>query len=522
VGIYTSKPARGEILDRNGLPIAINGKGIEVGVVPEKFTDEASKMNLAELLGTSVEYIDRQLNQAWVRPADFVPISKVAKSETVLLGQVIEIPGVTYIEKPMREYPYGEALSHLSGYIGVITAEKLKELKDKGYTEADLIGRQGMELLLEDRLRGTSGVRIYIQPPEQGAQTITVAEKPAVDGETVSLTIDAELQKTTYEAMKGEAGTSAAVDPNTGETLALVSSPGFEPSELMLGISGDRYKELQENPLNPLLTRFTRTYAPGSTLKPMTAAIGMEAGTLDPNQGLIINGKSWQEDESWDDYRITRVHDDAPNPIDLNKALVYSDNIYFAQQALDMGRNTFLEGLNNYGFGEEIPFPYYLNPSQISNDGKLGSLGQLADTSFGQGEMLTNIVHLASMYEVFITEGVMYKPTLLLADEKGQVWKDGLISAENAAIVRTSLRNVIVDGFAQAANLPSAPLAGKTGTTELKAAGEVDGKQNGFFVAYNSENPTYILAMMIESVEDNGGSAYVAELASTVFKKHNE
>jgi hypothetical protein len=270
IGISTSKPARGDILDRNGLPIAINGKGVEIGVVPEKFTEEISKTKLIELLGTTAEHIDRQLSQKWVRPNDFVPVEKVGKHETALLEKVIEIPGVMYQETPMREYPYGEALSHLSGYIGVITAEQLEKRKDKGYTETDLIGRQGMELLLEDRLRGTSGVRIYIKPPDKGAETITVAEIPAVDGETVSLTIDAELQKKTYQAMKGEAGTSAAVDPNTGETLALVSSPGFDPSEFMLGISGDRYKELEENPLNPLFTRFAAAYAPGSTLKPMT------------------------------------------------------------------------------------------------------------------------------------------------------------------------------------------------------------------------------------------------------------
>ena len=346
VGISTSKPARGEILDRNGQPIAINGKGEEIGVVPEKFTDAASKTKLAELLGTSVEYIDRQLNQSWVRPTDFVPIEKVAKHETTLLDKAIKIPGVTYRETPMREYPYGEALSHVSGYIGSITAERLKELKGKGYTEADLIGRQGMELLLEDRLRGSSGVRIYIKPPEKGAETITVAEIPAVNGETVSLTIDAELQKKTYQAMKGEAGTSAAVNPKTGETLALVSSPGFDPSEFMLGMSGDRYKQLEEDPLDPLLPRFKESYAPGSTLKPITAAIGMEAGTLDPTEGLTIEGETWS-DPSWGgDYKVTRVHVEAPNPIDLNKALVYSDNIYFAREALDMGTETFIEGLN--------------------------------------------------------------------------------------------------------------------------------------------------------------------------------
>ena len=112
----------------------------------------------------------------------------------------------------------------------------------------------------------------------------------------------------------------------------------------------------------------------------------------------------------------------------------------------------------------------------------------------------------------------MYKPTLFLDEEKAQVWKEGLVNAEQAATLRTSMRNVVVDGFAQAANLPNVPLAGKTGTAELKAAGEEDGKQNGFFVTYNSEDPQFILAMMIESVEDNDGSAYVAERVSDIFK----
>lgn len=521
LGYDEMKPTRGEILDRNGLPVAVNGSGFEIGIVPERLTDDAEKLQIAELLGKTIEYIDKQLNQSWVKPDQFVPITKAAKNNIALLEQINAIPGVTYRETPMREYPYGESLSHLTGYIGAITEKQLEERKDKGYTEADLIGRKGMELLLEDRLRGTVGYRIYIKKAQEGAEAITVAETPAVNGETISLTINAELQKKTYEAMKGEAGTSAAVDPNTGETLALVSSPGFDPNEFMLGISGDRYKELEENPLNPLYNRFSAAYAPGSTIKPMTAAIGLEAGTLNPTEGLTINGETWQKDASWGDYRVTRVHAEAPNPIDLNKALVYSDNIYFARQALDMGRDTFVKGLNSFGFGEEMPFSYGMKTSQISNDGKIGSEGQLADTSFGQGQMLTNILHLASMYEIFLTDGVMYKPTLFMDEEDAQVWKEGLVSPENAAILRTSLRNVVVDGFAQAANLPSVPLAGKTGTAELKATTADKGKENGFFVTYNSENPTFILAMMIESVEDNNGSAYVAELVSTIFTTPN-
>lgn len=520
IRISTMKSARGEIVDRNGLPIAVNGNGYEIGIVPENFTDESKKTELANLLGKTIESIDKQLNQSWVQPSHFVPISKVAKNNIPLLEKLAEIPGVTRQETSMREYPYGESLSHLSGYIGVITAKQLETRKDKGYTESDLIGRQGMELILEDRLRGTDGVRIFIEK-SVGAEAITVAETPAVNGETISLTINAELQKKTYEAMLGEAGTSAAVDPNTGETLALVSSPGFDPTEFMLGISGTRYKELEEHPLSPLFNRFSATYAPGSTIKPVTAAIGMEAGTLNPTEGLTINGETWQKDSSWDEYRVTRVHEEAPNPIDLKKALVYSDNIYFAQEALEMGRETFVNGMNGFGFGEEIPFSYGLKSSQLSNNGKISSEGQLADTSFGQGQMLTNILHLASMYEVFIEDGVMYKPTLLLDEEDGQIWKEGLVSGKNAAILSTDLRHVVVDGFAQAANLPNIPLAGKTGTAELKATGEDKGKENGFFVAYNKENPTFILAMMIEGVEDNNGSAYVAEMVSNVFTSIN-
>ena len=520
VRVSTTKSERGEILDRNEQPIAINGTGYNIGVVPENFTKASAKEDLAKVLGITAASIDKKLGQSWVQDNQFVPISKVAKNDTELLEKATAIPGVTYQETPMREYPYGEALGHLSGYIGPITAEKLEELKDQGYTNTDSIGRRGLEQTLEERLHGANGVKILIAKKGENGEELTVAETPPENGETVILTIDAELQKSTYEAMKGEAGTSAAVNPKTGETLVLASSPAYDPNEYMLGISESRFKELSEDPLNPLFNRFGAAYAPGSTIKPVTAAIGMEAGTLNPAQGLQIDGATWQKDGSWGDYRVSRLHPEAPNPIDLNKALVYSDNIYFARQALEMGTEAFVAGLKNFGFGEEIPFVLELQPSQISNEGTLESEGQLADTSFGQGQMLTNILHLASMYEPFLTDGIMYKPLLFMEEEKGQVWKDGLLSAENAATLRNGMRNVVVDGYAQSANSSSVKIAGKTGTAELKGAIGEEGQENGFFVAYDSESPDFILAMMIESIEDNGGSDYVAGFAAQVFEDY--
>lgn len=518
--ITTTKAVRGKINDRNGKPIATNGTGYEAGIVPGKFTDESKKADLAKLLNVTVEQIDSQLNQSWVQPDFFVPIAQVSKTNDDLLAKLIDIPGITYQETSMREYPYGASLAHLSGYIGKMTAELIEEHEKEGYTETDLIGRQGMERVLEKQLRGQHGIGIYIKGAESGATLESIVEQKAVDGEDITLTIDADLQKKTFDAMKGEPGAAAAVDPMTGETLALVSSPSFDPTEFMLGVSGDRYKILSEDPLKPLFNRFAAAYAPGSSIKPVTAAIGLELGTLKPNEGLPITGKTWEKNTDTGAVKVSRFHPEAPNPMDLNNALVYSDNIYFAQQALTIGSDKFAKGLKDFGFGEEIPFTLNLSPSQMSNNGKLSSARQLADTSFGQGEMLTNILHLATLFQPILTDGIMYKPTLLAEDDTQQVWKKDLLSKEHAAILKTDLRNVVVDGFAQAANLDELSLAGKTGTAELKKAEEVNGQDNGFFVSYNSNDPKFILAMMIESVEDNDGSGYVAELSAEAYKAY--
>lgn len=516
VGISTITSKRGEIFDRNGLSLAINGKGYEAGIVPEKFNEERDAEKLATILSTTPEFINKQLTQSWVKPDQFVPIKKVASSQEMIIEKMIEVPGVTYTQVEMREYPYGEPLSHLTGYISRINADELEKVKDQGYMETDFIGKRGLEQLLEEQLRGRDGTRIYIEKTALGAERITIAEKTAADGNSVTLTIDAELQQRTFNAMTGDVGVAAAIDPKTGETLVLTSSPGFDPNEFMIGVSSTRYKELTEDPLQPLVNRFTATYAPGSAIKPITAAIGLEAGTIDPSEGYTIEGKRWKKDESWGNFGVTRVYT-PPNPIDLKKALAYSDNIYFAMEALEMGKDTLTEGLTRFGFGEDIPFSYPLRTSQISNDGTIGTEAQLVDTSYGQGQMLMNIAHLASSYAPILNNGKMFKLVLFEDEPKSEVWKEGLISAENAAILRADLREVVVKGSAKDANIPSVKLSGKTGTTELKSSQEKGGKENGFFVGYQTDETSYILAMMIESIEDKGGSSYVVKKVTQVM-----
>lgn len=516
VGISTISSKRGEIFDRNALPLAINGKGYEAGIVPEKFNEERDAEKLATILSVTPEFINKQLTQSWVKPDQFVPIKKVASTQDMIIEKMIEVPGVTYTQVEMREYPYGESLSHLTGYISRINADELEKVKAQGYGENDSIGKRGLEQLLEEQLRGQDGIRIYIEKTKQEAERITIAEKTAADGNSVTLTIDAELQQRTFNAMNGEVGTAAAVDPKTGEMLVLTSSPAFDPNEFMIGVGSSRYQELTDDPLQPLLNRFAATYAPGSAIKPITAAIGLEAGTIDPSKGYTIEGKRWKKDESWGNFGVTRVYT-PPNPIDLKKALAYSDNIYFAKEALEMGKDTLTEGLKRFGFGADIPFSYPLRTSQISNDGTIGTEAQLVDTSYGQGQMLMNIAHLASSYAPILNDGKMFKMVLFKDEPKGEVWVEGLISADNAAILRADLREVVVNGSAKDANIPSVKLSGKTGTTELKSSQEKGGKENGFFVGYQTDETSYILAMMIESIEDKGGSSYVVKKVAQVM-----
>lgn len=516
VGINTVSPKRGDILDRNGLELATTGTALEMGLVPKEIIgqEEAVIEQLATALGITKESIEKALNASWVQPDYFVPIKTIAENDTELRAKLGQIPGVQKKNVEARVYPFGEAAAHLMGYVGAITAEELEKQEPGTYTANDVIGKRGLEQVLEKRLKGEQGVQILIQK-EDGEETI-LAEKLVKDGDHIKLTIDGAVQQDMYLELKEEAGMSAAIHPTTGETLALVSSPSFDPNKLSLGATAAEWKVLEENSKQPLLNRFKATFAPGSVIKPLTAAIALQAGTTDWQRTMQISGKQWQKDSSWGSYYVTRVTD--PNgPVNLDKALLYSDNIYFAQSSLDLGKEKFEEGLKSFGFEEESD---YLFPLETSTFGDMSSGVTLADSGYGQGQMEMNVLHLASTYTPLLNNGNMIKPTLLLDDQDSQVWKDGLIDEENVTKLNGALKQVVENpkGTAYAAKIEGYPLAGKTGTAEFKQKQNEAGKENGWFVAYNTDNPSLLIAMMIEHVEGRGGSKIVVEKVKRMFQ----
>lgn len=446
VRIDTVEAERGQILDRNGKVLAGKGVASSVGLVPGKIQDkENTIIKLAELLEVDIDVIKNKLSAEWVKDDSFVPIKTIPKvSELELMKinpdenlvklkenqeELLSIPGVMINDIEVRDYPLKEAASHLVGYIQKVTAEDLEENKGKGYDSNSVIGRSGIESLYEDKLKGQNGCMIYIED-EFGNRKDIIVDKPVQNGEDIQLTIDAELQKVLYEQFKDDKSCSVAMNQYTGEVLALVSTPSFNSNDFVMGMSDKLWKSLNEDERQPLYNRFRQVWCPGSTFKPVTAVIGLDTGILDPVEDYGNEGLSWQKDSSWGDYYVTTLHE--TEPATLENAMIYSDNIYFAKVALKLGENNLTSFLEKLGFNKEIPFDIKMSISQYSNTEGIKSEIQLADSGYGQGQILINPLHLASIYSAFSNDGNIIEPTLLYnPNYNPNIWMPEVIQKES-------------------------------------------------------------------------------------------
>lgn len=493
VSMDVTQPARGQITDRNGEGLAVNQEFQQLGVIPDQLGEgDAETANIkavAEAFDLTEDAISQALGQSWVQPDFFVPL-KVLELDT----DVSNLPAGANVQPvTMRYYPLGEAAAQLIGYVGTISADDLKdnpELPSDGQ-----IGRAGLEAVFDEQLRGHAGGRLTIAD-ESGKEKEVLLEADKKDGANVQLTIDSNAQQMAYSGLNGQAGATVAMNPSTGDLLAAVSSPSYDPNKMAHGISQEDYDAYNNDPLHPFTSRFANRYAPGSTFKTITTAVGLDAGTIDPNEVLTIDGLKWQKDNSWGSYQVTRVSD--VSSVNLKTALVYSDNIYMAQQTLKMGEQTYTDGLKKFIFGEELDLPIEMNPAQISNDGSLSKEILLADTGYGQGELLISPIQQAAMYTVFANDGTLVYPRLLQTEETKK--KENVISANTAGVITEDLKAVVTDanGTGHALAGLGIPLAAKTGTAEIKENQDEQGKENSFLMAFNPDQKNYLMVSFLE------------------------
>lgn len=522
IRIEKTEPERGEILDRNEMPLAINDIAYNIGVVPEKFVNKEGEIQqIANLLHMTPETIEQKIGADWVKPSHFVPLKVLPKTEKETIQNLQSIPSVTMQDTTGRIYPSGEATAHLIGYVGKITDEEMKELDDSSYTEEDFIGKRGLEKIFEKELRGEAGIKVLVEKKNETGDPVytTIAEKEVIHGQRIKLTIDVNLQELMYQAYEGKLkGTAAALDPNTGEVLALVSSPSFNPTPLTYGVNQGQWENLINDKQQPFVNRFAATFAPGSVLKPVFAAIGLQNGSITHEEKINIEGRTWKK-SNWKDYHVTRVST-SEQPVDLEDALVRSDNIYFAMKAVEMGNKPMVDGFKKYGFEEKIPFPIPIKQSQVSNSGNLEDEVLRANTSYGQGELEVSILHLALLYSPILNDGHVVQPVLLASEPKGKYWKENVLEQGDAQKLRSYLRKVVTNGTASLLKDHKPAISGKTGTAELKLSRGTIGSENGWFVGYPTEKEDMIIAMLIEEVESLGTSSFVAKKVAHIFKEY--
>ena len=540
VRVSTTQANRGEILDRNGRVLAGKGTASSVGIVPGKLENrEEAIAKIAELLETTPEVIEKKLSAQWVKDDSFVPIKMIPRVEEIELLKVepdedvlkekerheslLAISGVMISDVEVREYPLGEAAAHLVGYVQSVTAEDLEEHAGKGYTANSVIGRSGMEGLFEKELKGQNGCRIYIVNSE-GKEKEELACILVQHGQDIKLTIDASLQIALYEQFQEDKSCSVAMNPYTGEVLALVSTPSYDNNDFIMGLSSEQWTALNDDEDKPMYNRFRQVWCPGSTFKPVTAAVGLESGAIDPNEDYGNVGLSWQKDASWGSYYVTTLH--AYEPVILENALIYSDNIYFAKAVLKIGYEEMESSLTQLGFNAELPFEIKMAKSQYSNSESIETEIQLADSGYGQGQVLVNPLHLACIYSAFCNEGNIIKPYLVYQNEvSAEYWISGAFSSETASRVLEGTKKVVNDshGTGYAAHRDDIVLAGKTGTAEIKASkDDTSGTELGWFAVFTAEETVerpILIISMVEDVKGRGGSGYVVKKDSLVLEE---
>ena len=521
VRVTTLDSTRGAIYDRNDIAIAKDGEANSVGLVPGKMDGTTNLTRLAELLNITEDTIKNVLSASYVKEDTFVPLRKISKDEQDLKNQLLQIKGVLITDINARIYPYKEATSILTGYV------------------QDDEGKTGMEYAYNDRLKGEDGAEIYITDVNEN-KIKTLATKEVKNGDNIKTTIDVNIQQKLYNEFKNDEGASVAMNYNNGEILALVSTPSYDANDMTLGVTDTEWNNLQNDEKKPMFNRYLATYVPGSSLKPVVGAIGLKYSSFTQDDDFEASGTRWQNNSSWGELYITTL-ETYSGPANLRNALIYSDNIYFAKAALKIGRTNLQQGLDDFGFNEKISFVQDISQSTY---GSMDSEAAIANSGYGQDQMLVNPIHMAMIYSSFANGGNMVMPVLERAENNNstniingtntsnnlrgssnslsnntsaQYYKENVISSEIANIIKQDLIAVVEEGTGKAAKVDGKIIAGKTGTAEIKAdQKDEEGTEIGWFNAFNEDG--LLVVSMCENVKDKGGSHYLLPKVKTVFE----
>ncbi|MFZ3019536.1 MAG: penicillin-binding protein 2 [Gallionella sp.] len=554
ISVVPIVPNRGLILDRNGIVLAHNYSGYTLEITPTKTGGLEETINE---LSTLVEITPRDRKRfkkllAERRNFESLMIRNKLTDEEVarFAAQQYRFPGVEIKARLFRDYPYGEQMSHLLGYIGRINQTDVEELEENdlaaNYRGSDYIGKTGLEQSYESELHGKTGVE-QVEVDSGGRAVRILSRTPPSSGNTLVLSIDAKLQEIAVQSFGNYRGALVAIDPRNGEVLAFVSKPGYDPSLFIDGIDPQNWDELNNSPDTPLNNRALRgQYPPGSTIKPFMALAGLHYGIRSPERTISDPGY-FTLPGSGHQYRDWKKG--GHGSVDMFKSIVVSCDTYYYGLATELGIDKIFNYLSGFGFGKKTGIDLEGETSGLlpSQEWKMRRYkqkwyaGDTVSVGIGQGYNLVTPMQLGYATATLANNGVAYKPHLVREVRSARISENRVIEQKqefdlkldpaNYDLVRRAMVAVTQPGGTAVSASAGAPyqIAGKTGTAQvigIKQGASYNESQvneryrdHAWFIAFApAEQPTIALVVLAENGGHGGGTA--APIARKVLDYH--
>ena len=521
---------RGIIYDRNNNALVRNIPSFDITAVKEDMSMKTDDLlALGDFIGLSVKEINKRLEASSTTPFEPVTLKRDISFEEVsrIEARKIDFPGLQITVVVGREYIYGYSASHVLGYLGRLSPQQMRSPEFSGVSRETAIGQFGIEKVYDDILRGIAGKKV-IEVDAVGSIIKVVRIQKPIKGRDIKLTIDIDLQVEAEESLKGKAGAVVAIQPNTGEVLALASAPSFNPNLFVRGIDYGTWKSLVNDPRKPLLNRAIQSrYPPGSTFKIITAIAALEEGIVDKNTRFFCNGSIFfgRTFRCWKAPGHGNVH--------LYNAIVESCDVYFYEIAKQLDIDKLAQYAMGFGLGR---------PSGIDLEGEVAGLvptsgwkletkkerwykGETLNTVIGQGYLSATPIQMARLIGAVVNGGKLYGPYLL--SDAGPEEPESVveINPKYISLIKKALLGVVTDkkGTGWAARSDIVGIGGKTGTTQV-VGGVSRGKDipekykdHAWFVAFAPEDkPRIAVAVFVE--HGGHGSTGAAPIAKRIIE----
>ncbi len=474
IRIVAINAPRGKILDRNREVLADNRPAYNMTVMPEDISGVRDiSQRLAVFLDQGERELVEKIEQAKARPYDPVNIARDISFHQVarVESEIFTLPGISIDATNERDYVFKDLAPHLLGFVGEISRKELRRDDGGDYCAGDLIGKTGIEFACEDTLRGVKGMRVF-EVDALGRKIKVLNERLPDPGNDITLTIDKGLQMIAEESLRSKAGAVVAIVPSTGEILAMVSSPGYDPNMFLTPMAPEAWKEISEDPLHPLENRAIRgLYPPGSVFKVAVAYAALATKTVTPDQAIFCPGE----------YRLgTSVYKcwkpQGHGNVDMIRAISESCDVYFYQVGETLGIDQMARYALDLGFGKPTGVELRDELSGIiptrtwkqERFGRSWQSGESIITAIGQGFTLVTPLQVAKAMSAIVNGGRLYTPRILMSS--GQNLEKLLeIGSEDLSVIKMGLRSVIEGerGTGRGLHDPMFALGGKTGTAQV-------------------------------------------------------